>query len=152
MWHGRTATKRAEIGLVLASAHEARLVDARRHGVVLARPLVAAVALAFAGGLLVSRGLPFSLGGAAFVTVASFVALRAVVRWERTRVVVTPDKLFVVHGLLRRRAAAVRLDRVGAVEVDQTVLGHILGYGTIVAGDLEIPYVADPRGVVDRIA
>ena len=31
-------------------------------------------------------------------------------RWERTRVVVTTEKLFVVHGTLRRRVAAVRVD------------------------------------------
>ena len=136
---------------MLASAEELLLVDARRHGVVLARPLAVAVALAFAGGVLVSRGLPLSVVGVLLLAVASLVALRAVVRWERTRIVVTNEKLFVVHGLLRRRAAAVRLDRVGPIEVDQTLLGHILGYGTIVAGDLEIPYVPDPREVVDHI-
>jgi uncharacterized membrane protein YdbT with pleckstrin-like domain len=70
-----------------------------------------------------------------------------VLRWERTRVVVTTEKLFVVHGLLRRRAAAVRLERVDAVEVEQTLLGRALGYGTLIAGALEIPYVADPGEV-----
>ena len=57
---------------------------------------------------------------------------------------VSPD-VFVVHGLLRRRAAAVRLERVGAVELEQTIPGRLLGYGTILAGDLEIRYV--PRAV-----
>jgi len=136
---------------MLAAPQEALLLDTRRHGVVLARPLALAVVLAFAGGLLVSRGLPLSLPGALLFGLAALFSLRAVVRWERTRVVVTSEKLFVVHGLFRRRAAAVRLDRVGAVEVEQSILGYILGYGTIIAGNLEIPYVADPRAVLNQI-
>ncbi len=67
--------------------------------------------------------------------------VRAVWRWERTHVVVTSEKLFVVHGTLRRRAAAVRLNRVGAVELEQS----LLGYGTVSAGGLGIDYVANPR-------
>jgi len=57
-----------------------------------------------------------------------------------------------VHGTVRRRAAAVRLARVGAVELEQSLLGRILGYGTIVAGDLEITHVPDPRRLLDQIA
>ena len=69
--------------------------------------------------------------------------------------VLTTEMLVVVHGTLRRRAAAVRLSRIGAVELEQTLLGRLLGYGTVVAGELEIPYVPEPRrvaGLVDRLA
>ena len=59
--------------------------------------------------------------------------------------VVTTEKLFVVHGTLRRRAAAVRLARLGAIEVEQSLLGRLLGYGTVIAGGLEIAYVPEPR-------
>ena len=76
----------------------------------------------------------------------------AVWRWERTKVVVTTEKLFVVHGTLRRRAAAVRLARVPAIEVEQTVLGRLFGYGTLVAGELEIPYVPQPRHAATLVA
>ena len=68
-------------------------------------------------------------------------------RWERTRVVLTTEKLFVVHGTLRRRAAAIRLDRVATIEVEQSLLGRMLGYGTLSAGELEIPFVPQPRDV-----
>src|SRR5437660_1555442 len=68
-------------------------------------------------------------------------------RIDRTRVVLTADKLFVVHGTLRRRAAAVRLEKIQTVEMEQSLLGRLLGYGTIVAGDLEISCVASPRDV-----
>ncbi len=133
---------------MLAAADEAVHLNARRHGIVLARPLAWAVALGLAGAFVVLRGWLLPLVGALALAGAAVLAFRAVLRWERTRVVVTSDKLFVVYGLLRRRAAAVRLERVETVEVEQSLLGHLLGYGTIVAGNLEIPYVAEPREVL----
>lgn len=62
------------------------------------------------------------------------------------------EKLFVVHGIVRRRAAAVRLSRVGAIEVEQTLLGRLLGYGTLCAGELEIDYVPAPRHVYGLVS
>jgi uncharacterized membrane protein YdbT with pleckstrin-like domain len=103
---------------------------------------------------LLALGWPLSAGGAGLVVLAALLAVAAVLRWERTTVVVTSDKLYVVHGILRRRAAAVRLARVGAIEVEQSLLGRLLGYGTIVAGELEIAYVPAPRqvyGLVERL-
>jgi uncharacterized membrane protein YdbT with pleckstrin-like domain len=58
---------------------------------------------------------------------------------------VTRDELALVDGTVRRRSAAVPLARVGAVEVEQSLLGRLFGYGTIVAGELEIDYVPRPR-------
>jgi hypothetical protein len=31
--------------------------------------------------------------------------------------------------------------------MEQSGLGRMLGYGTVIAGELEIPYVPDPRRV-----
>jgi uncharacterized membrane protein YdbT with pleckstrin-like domain len=76
-------------------------------------------------------------------------------RWDRTHVVLTSEKLFVVHGVVRRRAAAVRLTRIGPLELEQGLLARLLGYGTIVAGDLEIAYVPEARrvaGLVERLS
>ena len=64
----------------------------------------------------------------------------------------TTEKLFVVHGTIRRRAAAVRLARIGPVEIEQTLLGRLLGYGTIVAGELEITHVPRPERLIDRLS
>ena len=129
------------------------VVDARRHGVVLVAPFARAGALAAVGMAAVVLGWPFSAAGAVLLAAAAAIATAAVWRWDRTHVVLTTEKLFVVQGTLRRRAAAVRLDHVAAVEVEQTLLGRVLGYGTIVAGDLEIPYVPEPTrmsGLVGR--
>jgi membrane protein YdbS with pleckstrin-like domain len=122
-------------------------LDARPHGVVLAGPLAKTLVLAGAGAVLLAIGWPVSPLGALGVGAAAVVLLAAVWRWERTRLVVTSDELRVVSGTLRRRSASVALSRLGPVEVEQGVLGRVLGYGTLVAGDLEVPHVARPRAV-----
>jgi uncharacterized membrane protein YdbT with pleckstrin-like domain len=99
-------------------------------------------------------GWPASIAGVLLQALGAAIAVRAVWDWERTRVVLTSEKLFVVHGTLRKRAAAVRLTRVGAVEIEQSLTGRVLGYGTIIAGELEIMYVPEPRrvyGLVERM-
>jgi uncharacterized membrane protein YdbT with pleckstrin-like domain len=128
-------------------------LDARRHGVVLAPALARAFLIAAVGGFLFSLGSVFPLVGAALVMVAALLAMRAVWRWERTHVIMTDDQLALVHGtMFRRRTAAVRLERVGAVEVDQTIVGRLFGYGTLRAGPLEITHVPQPRDVYGLVA
>jgi len=130
---------------VLAAPDEQVRLDDRRHAVVLAGPFARALGLACAGLALLWLGWPFSPAGALLLALGALLAVRAVWRWERTHVVVTSEKLLVVDGTLRRRAAAVLLNRVEAVEVEQTLPGRLLGYGTVTAGGLEIAYVARPR-------
>ena len=130
--------------------HELVYFDSRRHGVVLVPALVRSFLVAAAGGFLVSFGWPSPVLGFALVAVAALLALRGVWRWERTRVIITDEQLAVVRGTLRRRKAAVRLERVGAVEVDQSLMGRVLGYGTLTAGPLEVTYVPQPRSL-DRL-
>jgi len=140
---------------MLTSAWERVCLDERRHAVVLAGPFIRALGLAAVGIGCMAIGWPASIAGVALQTVGAAIALRAVWDWERTRVVLTTEKLFVVHGTLRKRAAAVRLSRVGAVEIEQSLLGRLLGYGTIIAGELEIMYVPEPRrvyGLVERLS
>ncbi len=139
---------------MIAAPEERVCLDSRPHGIVLARPFACAVALAGAGGFLLLRPWPLPLAGAPLVAVAALLALRAVWRWDRTRVVVTTEKVYVVHGILRRRAAAVRLRSIDALELEQTLPGRVLGYGTLVAGPLEISHVPEPRrvyGLVERL-
>jgi uncharacterized membrane protein YdbT with pleckstrin-like domain len=140
---------------MVTSDWEKICLEERRHAVVLAGPFVRALGLAVVGIGLMAIGWPASILGVLLQGLGAAVALRAVWNWERTRVVLTTEKLFVVHGTLRKRAAAVRLSRVGAVEIEQGLIGRLLGYGTIVAGELEIDYVLEPRrvyGLVERLS
>ena len=126
-------------------------LDARRHGIVLARPLAGAVALAALGGVLLTSVWPIAVVGAAAVAAGALVALRAVWRWERTRFVVTIERVYELEGTLRCRAKAIRLRRIDGVEVEQTIAGRLLGYGTLVIGPLELDHVSDPRDVTDLV-
>jgi uncharacterized membrane protein YdbT with pleckstrin-like domain len=140
---------------MVTSGWERVCLEERRHAVVLAGPFLRALGLAAVGIGLMAIGWPASIVGVALQALGAFIALRAVWNWERTRVVLTNEKLFVVHGTLRKRAAAVRLSRVGAVEIEQSLTGRLLGYGTIVAGELEITHVPEPRrvyGLVERMS
>jgi membrane protein YdbS with pleckstrin-like domain len=130
-------------------------VDERRHGIVLARPLGRALLLALLGGTGLLLNWPASIAGVFLLFAAAVDALVAVLRWDRTHVIVTTERLSVVHGVVRRRAAAVGLTKVATVEVDQSLLGRMLGYGTLVAGDLEIdcvPRAREVSAVVQRLA
>ncbi|HVM16919.1 MAG TPA: PH domain-containing protein [Gaiellaceae bacterium] len=130
-------------------------LEERRHVVVLAGAFARAVPLAVGGAALLAVGWPASLGAPVALAAAALLVLRAVWRWDRTRLVVTEERLAVVQGTLRRRAASVPLARVGAIELDQSLLGRLLGYGTICAGELEVSHVPRPREVtalVERLA
>jgi membrane protein YdbS with pleckstrin-like domain len=140
---------------MVTSGWERICLDERRHAVVLLAPFARAFGLVALGLGLMAIGWPASIAGVALQAAGAAIAVRAVWTWEQTRVVLTTDKLFVVHGTLRKRAAAVRLARIGAVEIEQGLLGRLLGYGTIVAGELEITYVPEPRrvyGLVERLS
>ncbi len=132
----------------LERGEEVQLAE-RPHEAALVRPLARSLLLAAAGLVLVVLGLRFAWGvGAAGVLLllgAAILALADVWRWDRTQLVLTNQKLFVVHGVARRHAAGVRLSHAGPIEVEQDVLGRLLGYGTLIAGDLEIPFVPNPR-------
>ena len=137
----------------LEPGEEVRL-ESRPHGAALIRPLGRALVLGAAGGAFVILGPRLSWGiaavGALVLGAAAFLALAAVLRWDRTRLILTSEKVFVVYGVVRRRAAAVRLARVGPVEIEQSLAGRFLGYGTLVAGDLVVPYVPE-SGELDRL-
>jgi uncharacterized membrane protein YdbT with pleckstrin-like domain len=121
------------------------LVEAHRHSIALAGPLLRAFVLAFAGAAcFLAPWTAAAAAGAILLGIAAVIAVLAVARWDRTHLVVTGNALVVEHGFLRRSTASVSLN--GTVfEIERTLLGRILGYGTVVAGELEIDCV--PRRV-----
>jgi uncharacterized membrane protein YdbT with pleckstrin-like domain len=129
---------------------------ARRHGIVLARPIVRSALLAVIGVFLLTLPWVAAAGlGALVIAVAAAFTFWAVWQWERTRLVVTTEKVYVVDGFLHRRAKAVRLGAVDAVELEQTLLGQLLGYGTVIVGPLCVGHIPAPNEVcrlVERLA
>ena len=120
---------------------DAPLIEAHRHGVALARPLLRALVLALAGAAcFLAPWTAVAAVGAALLALAAVIAVVAVARWDRTHLSVTRKALVVEHGFLRRSSASISLD--GTVfEIERPLLGRILGYGTVVAGELEIDWV-----------
>lgn len=117
------------------------VLETHRHGIALARPLLRALALALGGAAcFLASWTPLAAVGAVLLAVAALIAVVGVARWERTHLAVTGNALVVEHGFLRRSSASVSLN--GTVfEVERSLLGRILGYGTVVAGELEIDCV-----------
>jgi uncharacterized membrane protein YdbT with pleckstrin-like domain len=126
-------------------------LDARRHGVVLARPLGQSLGLAVVGGILLTQFWALALLGALAITAGALTALRAVWRWEWTRFVVTTERIYLAQGSLHRKAKAVRLRAIDAVELEQSTAGRLLGYGTVVVGPLEIEHVPEPKEVTQLV-
>ncbi len=132
---------------------EVRL-DARPHGIALVQPLLRPLALVGAGAVLIVVGQEFwiaGIAGAAVLILAALLAFRAVLRWDRTRLLLTSEKLTVIYGVARRRSASVPLASAPALEFEQGILGRILGYGTLVAGDFEVPYVPDAQRIRELV-
>jgi uncharacterized membrane protein YdbT with pleckstrin-like domain len=116
-------------------------VETHRHGIALARPLFRALVLALAGAAcFLAPWTPLAAVGAILLAIAALIAVVGVARWDRTHLTVTGNALVVEHGFLSRKSATISLN--GTVfEVERTVLGRILGYGTVIAGELEIDAV-----------
>jgi uncharacterized membrane protein YdbT with pleckstrin-like domain len=120
---------------------DAPLIEAHRHGIALARPFLRALLLALAGAACFLAPWPaVAAVGAVLLALAAVIAVVAVARWDRTHLLVTGNALVVEHGFLTRRTASVSLN--GTVfEIERPLLGRMLGYGTVVAGELEMDYV-----------
>jgi len=64
--------------------------------------------------------------------VAAVLALRACfIRWT-TEIAVTNFWVIYVQGFIQRRSVEIHMDKVESVDVDQSVLGRMLDYGTVI--------------------
>jgi uncharacterized membrane protein YdbT with pleckstrin-like domain len=93
--------------------------------------------------------LALEIAAAIFALLALSSALRAFVRRTTTELAVTDHRVIYKTGLLARHTIEMNRDKVESVDVDQTLLGRIFGYGTIIVrgtgGSLEpIRTIGDP--------
>lgn len=73
--------------------------------------------------------------------------------------IVTNERIFFRSGLLKVDTVQVRLDRVESVEIQRTIMGQFLSYGTVVLTGIGsrysfIPYLANAaelRNVIDEL-
>jgi hypothetical protein len=125
------------------------VIQTHRHGIVLMRPLVRSLLLAGAGvACFLGPWSQAAVAGAALIALAAVLVVVAVARWDRTHLELTPSALVVEYGFVRRATAKVSLNAT-VFEIERSLLGRILGYATVVAGDLEIDAV--PRRITRRL-
>ena len=102
------------------------------------RPLFRSLLLAAAGvACFFAPWQPAAVAGAALLALAALLIVVAVARWDRTHLELNGKTLVVEYGFLRRGTASVSLNAT-VFEIERSLLGRLLGYATVVAGDLEI--------------
>jgi uncharacterized membrane protein YdbT with pleckstrin-like domain len=93
--------------------------------------------------------LAFKIAAAIFALLALSAGLRAFIRRATTELAVTDHRVIYKSGLLSRHTIEMNRDKVESVDVDQSLLGRIFSYGTVVVrgtgGSLEpIRNIGDP--------
>jgi uncharacterized membrane protein YdbT with pleckstrin-like domain len=148
----------AYVDSILQPGETVRAVG-KLHWIAYARAAVfAGIALLLA--FLIS-GVPGMPGGYAFVAVAWLVAVGEVLRtWIKsltTEIAITDRRVIYKRGLISRHTAEMNMNEVETVNVQQTVLGRILGFGTIQVrgtgeGIAPLPGIASPLRLRNAIA
>jgi len=113
--------------------------------------LVIAVALLVASAQFADEkiSLGFKAGAAMFGLLALASWARAAIRRATTELAVTDRRVIYKSGLLARHTLEMNRSKVESVDVDQSILGRIFGFGTIIVrgtgGSLEpIRMISDP--------
>jgi len=93
--------------------------------------------------------LALGIGAIIFALLGLSAGLYAFIRRATTELAVTDHRVIYKSGLLSRHTIEMNRDKVESVDVDQTLLGRIFGYGTIIVrgtgGSLEpIRNIGDP--------
>lgn len=70
--------------------------------------------------------------GAIFLVVALVFVARGVLVRNATEITVTNKRVFIKVGLAARRTIELLLSRVESIGVEESVLGRMLGYGTVI--------------------
>jgi uncharacterized membrane protein YdbT with pleckstrin-like domain len=129
----------------------------RLHWVIFTRAIIAAIiclvlviaAMYTAGSQTQYLSLALWIAAAIFALLGVAAALRAFVRRATTEFAVTDHRVIYKSGLLARHTLEMNRSKVESVDVNQSIPGRFLGYGTVIVrgtgGSLEpIRNVADP--------
>ncbi|MCC7385953.1 MAG: PH domain-containing protein [Deltaproteobacteria bacterium] len=108
-------------------------------------------AFAFGIGALVAGGDGLRILGALLLVGGAFVGAVDLILYSTFEFAVTNKRVVGKMGLIRRTSLEVLLDKVEGIIVDQSILGRLLGYGTIIitTGGPQVPFpnVADPLAI-----
>jgi len=135
---------------------ETLLVSARPHWIMFLSavpPLVAALAVtAWAAFAAQTKLTPALYLGALLLVVLGLMTLaRRLLDWSTTEFGVTNHRVIVKRGLFSLHTVEMNVDKVESVDVDQTLIGRLFGFGTVTIHGIgarwdPIPQITDPVG------
>jgi uncharacterized membrane protein YdbT with pleckstrin-like domain len=94
--------------------------------------LVVAIGLVVLSSSVAGNLVNFVLiAAAAFALLAAIAWLRGFLRRYGTELAVTDRRVIFKRGLLRRHTIEMNMSKVESVDVDQSIIGRLFGYGTV---------------------
>lgn len=116
------------------------------------RPIASGIAAVLAGIalLVVPEQLHYGVGLAVLALGAGFL-LKAYLEHATTELAFTNKRIISKTGLISRKTVEIGIAKVESVQVQQTVMGRLLNFGTLSflgtgAGNAPIPGIHDPLG------
>ena len=80
----------------------------------------------------VSTSNSYLIAGIAVLVISSIILAQGIIRKNSTEVAVTNKRVLIKTGLVARKSIEVLLNKVESIGVEETTLGRMLGYGTVV--------------------
>ena len=111
--------------------------------------ILAAVCLFTAASFSGATEIALAIVSGLFVLLAVLSALSALIRRATTELAVTDRRVIFKTGILKRHSMEMNRSKVETVGVDQSILGRLLSYGTVIVrgtgGSFEpIAFIGDP--------
>jgi uncharacterized membrane protein YdbT with pleckstrin-like domain len=148
----------------LLSGERLVLPPLRRHWVLVAHSVVPAAVVTAVFLVLVDVVGSGVIGGdlrlLASATILAVLVLRVLtvwLRWEGDSLTITDQRVLLEEGVFQRTSRVIPLNRVQDVSTSQTLLGRLLGYGTVEidaagpGGAERFAYVGRPQAVRDQV-
>jgi len=148
----------------LLAGESLALPPIHRHWILIVRGLFPITLTSVIFLLLVDGAMGGLLPGAvrlvltlAAVAVVGLVGIVVWLRWLEDSLTVTDQRVILEEGVFRRNSRVIPLDRVQDVSTSQTLIGRVLGYGTVeidaagTSGGERFAYVAAPEQLRDQV-
>jgi uncharacterized membrane protein YdbT with pleckstrin-like domain len=121
---------------------ETVLYKTKLHWIVMLGSIVIAIVLGAVGGALIAKsyadGVPqetanaMRIGGYVAIGVAFVFLIVGAIRRSATEMVVTSRRVLVKTGIGSRRTIEMLLSKIESIMVDESVMGRMLGFGTVI--------------------
>jgi len=109
---------------------ESVIYRAKLHWIVFIWPIIWLVVAV----LFFSCGGDTAVVGGLFIFLAILTGISSLINYSTSEFAITDKRVIGKVGFIRRNSIEVLLTKVEAIQVNQGILGRILGYGTIVVG------------------